>query len=171
MKINLSMMVLCSCVFFSLLSVAKHPIKITSSQIRYNQKDNLVEMECKVFIDDFAPAVNETLLLRIIGTNITKDDQLLIENYFKRNYKITINGKPLPLKIDTYAIDNNVMSITFAKKYILLKKGDKIRIENTLLFEAFEDMQSNWITLRIPPFIPSDNFESKLGNAIYSTTF
>ena len=128
-------------------------------------------MECKVFIDDFAPAIGPNLENTINDKSLTKDDLLRIENYFKTNYKIFIDGKKLLLTIDKYKVANNVMTLSFSSTYITLKKGDKLNIENELLFEKFPDLQSNWMTIQIPPFLPNYNFESKFDNYLYSFTF
>ena len=128
-------------------------------------------MECKVFIDDFAPAIGPNLENRINDNSLTKDDLLRIENYFMTNYKIFIDGKKLLLTIDKYKVANNVMTLSFSSTYITLKKGDKLNIENELLFEKFPDLQSNWMTIQIPPFLPNYNFESKFDNYLYSFTF
>jgi hypothetical protein len=117
-----------------------HPIKLTSSIIKYNK-------------------------------NLTKDDLSRIEDYFISNYKIFIDGEKLPLAIDQYKVANNVMTLSFKSTHIILKKGDKFSIENELLFEKFPDLQSNWMTIQIPPFLPNYNFESKFENYIYSYTF
>ena len=128
-------------------------------------------MECKVFIDDFAPAIGPNLEKRMNDKSLTKDDLLRIENYFTTNYKIFIDGKKLPLAIDKYKVANNVMTLSFSSTYITLKEGNKLNIENELLFEKFPDLQSNWMTIQIPPFLPNYNFESKFENYIYSFTF
>lgn len=148
-----------------------HPIKLTSSIIKYNSETKVISMECKVFIDDFAPAIGPNLENRINDKSLTKDDLLRIENYFKTNYKIFIDGKKLLLTIDKYKVANNVMTLSFSSTYITLKKGDKLNIENELLFEKFPDLQSNWMTIQIPPFLPNYNFESKFDNYLYSFTF
>ena len=148
-----------------------HPIKLTSSIIKYNSETKVISMECKVFIDDFAPAIGPNLENRINDKSLTKDDLSRIENYFMTNYKIFIDGKKLLLTIDKYKVANNVMTLSFSSTYITLKKGDKLNIENELLFEKFPDLQSNWMTIQIPPFLPNYNFESKFDNYLYSFTF
>lgn len=148
-----------------------HPIKLTSSIIKYNAETKVISMECKVFIDDFAPAIGPNLENRINNEILTKDDLLRIENYFSTNYRIFIDGNKLSLAIDKYKVANNVMTLSFSSTYIILKKGDKLNIENELLFEKFPDLQSNWMTIQIPPFLPNYNFESKFENYLYSFTF
>ena len=148
-----------------------HPIKLTSSIIKYDKETKGLSMECKVFVDDFSPAIDQALEYRINNKTLTKDDLSRIEDYFITNYKIFIDGEKLPLAIDQYKVANNVMTLSFSSIYITLKKGNKLNIENELLFEKFPDLQSNWMTIQIPPFLSNYNFESKFENYIYSYTF
>lgn len=160
-------------VFNTLLtpSTYTHPIKLTSSEIKYDAKAKSVRVECKVFIDDFAPAISATLLTIINQSDLRKEDLTKIENYFYDKYKIMINGKPLPWKIKSYYVDNNVLTLVFVNNNINIQEGDDLKIENALLFESFGDIQSNWMTIRFPPYIRNYNFESKMENPIYSHIF
>jgi hypothetical protein len=71
---------------------------------------------------------------------------------------------PLKYKASEVLKEYNVLTIKFSEKAIKLNKGDKILIENTLFFEEFGYLQSNRITIRIPPFITEDNHEALLNN-------
>lgn len=155
---------------FIALSSFKHPIKLTSSQIKYNDESQHISMECKVFIDDFSLAFNDSMLTRINISNLSETDKKLIENYFAIKYIFSVNGKKLPFEFKTYNVKANVMTITFAIDSITLKKGDQLYIENELLFEEFGDLQSNWVTLTLPPFLANYNFESTLDESTYSYT-
>ena len=149
-----------------------HPIKLTSSLIKYDTKNQNIGIECKVFIDDFSPAISKTLLKNINESNLTKDDLSRIEHYFITKFKISINGMSLPWKIKSYNIEKreNVLTLVFSKTPVILKKGDRIKIENTMLFDIFGDIQSNWMTLRFPPFLKNYNFESNIFKDPYSHT-
>jgi len=168
MKLNIFIIILFSSLFNS--SSYKHPLKLTSSEIKYNAKTKSISMACKVFIDDFAPAVNKTLLKNINESNLTDEDKKGIENYFTYKYKISINGKILPLKFKNYELNYNVMDIVFEETYIPLKKGDKLYIENNLLYEEFGALQSNWVTLSIPPFVANISFDCRMDKNTYTQT-
>jgi hypothetical protein len=144
----------------------KHPIKLTASLIEYDEKTSALSMECKVFIDDFEKSINKTLAKNINISALTKEDKSGIEDYFEKYYTITINGNKYLLKYKASEVmkEYNVLTIKFSKKVIKLKKGDKILIENTLFFEEFGYLQSNRITIRIPPYITEDNHEAVLNN-------
>ena len=154
------------------LSSDNHPIKLTSSMIRYDANAKNIVVECKVFIDDFAPVISNSLLKSINQANLTKDDLSSIENYFITNFKISINDKKLPWKIESYDISErqNVLTLVFSKTAVTLKKGDDVKIHNTMLFETFGDIQSNWMTLRFPPLLKDYNFETNTFKESYSRT-
>ncbi len=144
----------------------KHPIKLTASLIEYNADAKTIKMECKVFIDDFEKSINKTLAKNINVSNLSKEDKVGIEDYFEKYYNITVNGKKLTLNYKASEVmkEYNVLTIKFSENSLAIKKGDKILIENTLFFEEFGYMQSNRITIRIPPHITEDNREATLNN-------
>lgn len=152
-------------------SLHTHPIKLTSSEIKYDDKSKSVRIECKVFIDDFAPVISSSLLTSLNQQHLTNDDKRRIESYFTEHYKIDINNINLVWEIDSFDISKNVLSLIFYNHNITIKKGDQLKIENKLLFETFKEMQSNWMTIRFPPFIKNYNFESVIDYPVYSHTF
>ena len=158
-KILLAFTLLSICLFFASF---KHPIKLTASLIEYDEKTSALSMECKVFIDDFEKSISKKLAKNINVSNLMKEDKTGIEDYFEKYYTITLNGKKLPLKYFTSVVmrEYNVLTIKFSENTIKLKKGDKLLIENTLFFEEFGYLQSNRITIRIPPYITEDNHEA-----------
>jgi hypothetical protein len=144
----------------------KHPIKLTASLIEYDLNSTSLKTECKIFIDDFEKSINKTLTKNINLSDLTKEDKTGIEDYFEKHFNITINGKILPLKFKTSEVlkEYNVITIKFIENKLKIKKGDKLLIENTLFFEEFGYMQSNRITVRIPPFVTEDNHEAVVNN-------
>ncbi|WP_343912829.1 DUF6702 family protein [Aquimarina litoralis] len=138
-----------------------HPIKLTSSLIQSFPKDNVLGVECRVFIDDFTFSMNDTYTKNFNASNLSKDDIKAIEKYFQRYYKIIINDQVYPLIYTSSEVfeKHNVLSIKFAKKIPSITEGDQICIENTLFFEDFGFLQSNRMTVRIPPHISEEYFE------------
>ncbi|CAL2060905.1 DUF6702 family protein [Tenacibaculum sp. 190524A05c] len=135
-----------------------HPLKATSSLIAFNADSKTIKVECKVFVDDFL-----TSLGRDMNVNrLTKKDKSVIEKYFDKNYIIKVNGKKNPLKFDSseYSESFNLLTITFQESNLNLKKGDKLLVTNTLLFDEFGFLQSNRMELRFPPFFKEAYFES-----------
>lgn len=148
-----------------------HPVKLTSSQVLYDTKTNQMSLECKVFLDDFAPVIDEGMFDRGNASNLTAEDTHKIEMYFALKFELKVNEKRLPWEFEKYVVKDNVMTITFKKNQIVLRKGDKLYIENELLFEKFQELQNNWMTIRIPPFLPNHNFATNFQDFSYAHTF
>lgn len=148
--------------FFSTSFNNLHPIKLTSSLIQVNPKTNKIWVECRVFIDDFTFSMNDTFTKNFNASNLSKRDKDAIESYFEKYYKIFINDTTYPLVYTSSQVfeKQNVLSIKFSKEVPIIKEGDQICVDNSLFFDDFGVLQSNMITIRIPPFISEEYYES-----------
>jgi len=156
-----------------LFSSFKHPIKLTASLIEYDEKSKSMKMECRVFIDDFEKSINKRLTKDIDVTNLTEEDKFGIEDYFKQYYSIAINGKRMSLQLEQTELmeAQNIIIIKFAEKDFPIKKGDKLTVENILFFVEFGELQSNRVTLRMPPFLNEHSFQSSINRYSFYYTF
>ncbi|WP_075342146.1 DUF6702 family protein [Tenacibaculum agarivorans] len=156
-------------ILFLSFSSFTHPLKVTASLIEYNSKEKNIRVECKVFIDDFLIDIGRDMNV----SNLTQKDKSVIENYFKEFYEIKVNNRKIPFNYETSEVQEsyNVLTIKFSKSDLVLKKGDKINIKNTLLFSAFGYLQSNRIELRFKPFFASKYVESTKVDNSFSYTF
>ncbi len=136
-----------------------HPIKLTTSLIEYHSEKKNIQIECRVFIDDFANTINRKDLN---ASNLSNEDIEEIEYYFDEFYSITINSTKVALnyKSSKAFLANNVLSLKFSVDNITIKEGDAMMLENKLFFEVFGPLQSNKMTIRIPPFIEEDYHET-----------
>lgn len=173
MKPQLIILFLLLNVLFFSSSSFKHKTKLTSSLIEYNTKTNKLRMECRVFVDDFEKSMAQTLTKNVNSSNLTEEDKAAIEKYFDLFYTISINGKKLPLKYKSSEINekNNMLTIQFSEHDLTIEEGDYLFIKNTLFFEEFGDIQSNNISIIIPPFLAEYNYRTTLNNQVYSHTF
>ncbi len=160
MKLHKTLLLLCLLLLSTSFN-SLHPIKLTSSLVEFNPKNNIIRIECRVFIDDFTFSMNDTFTKNLNVSDLTKEDIKGIESYFMRYYKIFINDTIYPLVYTSSEVykENNVVALKFAKKVPVIKEGDQICIENTLFFEDFGFLQSNRIVVRVPPFIEENYFE------------
>ncbi len=154
---------LVSILLFSTSFKDVHPIKLTASLIEYNPEKTSLRMECRVFIDDFENSINKTRTNPIRVTNLSKEGIKGIEEHFEKYYTIIVNDKKIPLKYKSSEIMEkyNILIIKFYEDTLALKKGDQICIENTLFFEEFKFLQTNRITVQLPPFLTQEYFEAK----------
>lgn len=143
-------------------SISAHPIKLTSSLIEYNAEKMKLQIECRVFLDDFTNSINDTFVKNINLTNLSNKDKKGIESYFQKYYVISINGKRFPLKYISSKVlkEHNVCIFKFSQNISSIKKGDQLCVENKLFFEEFDLIQTNMVTLRFPPLIKELYFEA-----------
>ncbi len=171
MKSKLLLLCLISAILL-LFSSFDHPIKLSASLVEYDTDSAILRMECKVFVDDFENCINKRLTKNIDFNELTHEDRLIIEDYFKTNYNIKVNTKKLDLSLIGTELQEayNILIVRFMTNKINLKKEDNIKIENTLFFDEFGDLQSNRVTLRMPPFFKEKNFISSAYNYAFNHT-
>lgn len=127
-------------------------------------------VECRVFIDDFQKVLTNQ---NFDASELSKQDIAEIEFYFEEFYRFTVNNRNLPLNYTSSKayISNNVLSLKFFINNLTIKKGDAFLIENELLFTEFGPLQSNKMTLRIPPFVKESYHEATFQDARVSYQF
>ncbi len=140
-----------------------HPLKLTTSLLEYNSAKKSLNIECRVFIDDFQNTLNRS---GMNASNLTKEDIEEIEYYFDEFYRIVVNSRKLTLNYTSSQVlgGNTVLSLKFRVDDLTIKKGDYLLIENRLFFEEFGPLQSNKMTLRIPPFLEEGYRETTFQN-------
>ena len=57
-----------------------------------------------------------------------------------------------------------MLIVKFEDNTIKLKIGDKLKLFNTLFFADFGYIQTNRITIRMPPFFKESNVEATMDN-------
>jgi len=144
----------------------KHPIKASASLIEYDDQSNKIKIECRVFIDDFEKSINKTLPKNLNLTHLTKEDVAGINAYFNDYFGISLNDKPLLIKYKACEVlkEYNMLIVKFEDNTIKLKIGDKLKLFNTLFFADFGYIQTNRITIRMPPFFRESNVEATMDN-------
>ena len=127
--------------------------KGSASLITYDTVNKTIQMECKVFIDDFQRSLLNSVAKGTDPSKVRRQDRhRLVEAYFELFYTIEHNGKRIPLKLSGIQPlkRQNVLVIRFAKVPVKMQKGDSLRIQNTMFFRDFGAAQSNRIAVRIP---------------------
>lgn len=151
-----------------MLSSFGHPIKMTTSLIEYDSGKKSMNIECRVFIDDFQNTLNRS---ELNPSNLSKEDIAEIEYFFDEFYRIVVGGKKLILNYESSNVygSNTVLSLKFSIDNLVINKGDALLIENKLFFSEFGTLQTNKMTIRIPPFVSEDYKETTFYN--YSVNY
>ena len=150
-----------------------HPLKLSASLIEYDHKDKTIRMECKVFMDDFELSLSRSVLKGIDPSTLKRENKpRIIEEYFKKFYHISVNGKRVPLKykLATPLYRQKVLIIEFAKFHLPLKEGDSLHIKNSIFFQDFGSAQTNRIIVRIPSFSIDKGHLATIDNHTFAHT-
>lgn len=118
-----------------------HPYHVSVGEIVYNEKAEALQISYRIFLDDLELALREASGNEEL--NIMEDSLLVLQTnqeYFKRNFKLNINGEP----VDYHYLGNEIeddamwsyMEITD------LKEVPKIALTNRLLIEVYDDQQN-----------------------------
>ena len=132
-----------------------HPLKLSASMIEHDAKRNTFNMECKVFIDDFQLSLVNSILKDRDPNSVKQEDRAgLVEQYFQKFYSVRHNGRQLIWKVHRIVplYRENVLVIQLQGASSKLKRGDKVTVENTIMFPDFGSTQTNRTVLLIPSF-------------------
>ncbi len=155
------------------LSASAHPLKLSASLIQHDSKQKILQMECKVFIDDFQLSLSNSILKGRDPNTVKRADRAaLIEQYFQKYYRVKHNGKALTWKLNAVQplYRENVLIIQFKKIPIRLRRGSKLTIKNMVMFEDFGSAQTNRTVVRIPSFNIDDGHPSTIRDHSISYT-
>jgi hypothetical protein len=109
---------------------AAHPFYLSVTEVSVKSKEKIVEVSCKIFIDDFQQALfNEQKKSVNLQTNnsVNKD---IVSKYVQSRLAITI-GKPITLKFLGYEIEEDAVWCYFESQ--LTSNSKNIYIQNNIL--------------------------------------
>ena len=118
MKLKITNILLLSLALLFPLISAAHPLKLSASLIEYDPKDKTIRLECKVFLDDFERSLSQSVLKGVDVSTVKRQERpKIIEAYFNEFYRITFNGKKLPLEYASIIPlkEHNVLIIKFKR--------------------------------------------------------
>jgi len=112
-----------------------HPFYVSVTEINHNAKDKILEVSCKLFLEDTEKTLQKQLNtpIELTAPKDLKKAQQQVSDYVKKHLQIKIDGKPVTLEFIGYEVEgaslwsyyqvNNVVSV------------HKIDITNNLLYE------------------------------------
>ena len=136
---------LASFLFFS----AAHPLHVSVTEIKYDEKEKELEIMMRVFIDDLEKTIQKRLNqpeldIQEPGKGMTTDQ--LVSPYLLENFTVNLDGKVQ--KIQYLGSEKEGEAFIF---YILVsnvKKWKTIEVQNSIFQEIFED-QSNLVHVTV----------------------
>ncbi|MEO5650027.1 MAG: DUF6702 family protein [Ginsengibacter sp.] len=112
-----------------------HPFYVSVMQIEENAKENLLEVSCRIFTDDFEKTLRMHYPRHIDLLNPSNKTQMnqLVNDYITKHVSISIDGKQHPLQFVGYEKNEEAVECYFEINHISVKKN--ISVFNNLLFE------------------------------------
>ncbi len=124
---------------FCLLNSAFHPFHLSVTDMKYNVAEHNVEISTKLFINDL-----EDVLKKKYGKKIDlflhADDvesKSFLQQYIQQNLSIAIDNKNISFTLLGSEREDNALWIYLETPAVTAPR--KININNTLLFDLFED--------------------------------
>ena len=146
-------LLICGCL--SARTAIGHPLKLSASLIEYKQDTKTLQVEAKVFVDDFERSLFSSILKDVNPATLDSNERIALkEKYFEKFYRININQELIKLALVSTEIvqPQNVLIIRFDANQVEMKKGDNLRIQNILFFKDFGPKQTNRTFVRLPHF-------------------
>lgn len=141
-----------------------HPIHVSVTEIEHNPKERSLQVTIRLFLDDFEEALTENYSLStfdIVEPRDPEQKKKVIREYIMENFKVRVNKKTLNAEYLGSEIEDEVIYC-----YVELKPCKSIsiiEIENTLLFDLYED-QSNLVHITYEDEIKSQKFDFRKPN-------
>lgn len=132
----------------ALSSLFIHDYHFGYTEMNYNKSNKSIETSIKLFTDDLELALSSEYMSKV---NLNTKEEIaiseeLIEQYFVKNFNITINNQ---IKTATYIgreYEEDVIWVYL--EYSNVKKIKEFEVTNSLLLESFDD-QKNIFSIKI----------------------
>jgi hypothetical protein len=120
---------------FSLCGSSKHPIYVTVTEIDHNAKENILEVSCKIFTNDFEKTLRmkRNSKIDLLNPLMKKEMEKLVANYILQHLKISIDGKPAVLNFIGYEQAEECIESYFQVDGVTMLK--QLNVEDDLLYE------------------------------------
>lgn len=144
MLVSLLLIGLFSCVLMAWKSQDVHKFYLSVSQLSYSQKDQAIQMTCRVFMDDFNAVLKERYA---VTTPLGTDQQASVaekfaEEYFQKKVNFYEDNRPLEIQVLGYKKDNDVLIYFLEAKTTSFMQAKKFEVRHTLLTDLFEEQQN-----------------------------
>lgn len=119
-----------------------HPLHVSNTEITVNSKQKSIEIECKVFTDDFENALRKQNKTKIdlSAPDLHKEMDAVVKKYIENHLQIKINDKKQVQNYIGFEIDREAVHVFLEMEAV--KSFDKINIDNRILCDYFEDQMN-----------------------------
>lgn len=114
-----------------------HPFFVSVTELNHNQTDNIIEISCKMFADDFENALKTRYKTTIDITNPKDPKQVnrFIYDYIQKHIQLRVNDKLVMLEYVGYEKESEAVWCYLQVKDI--NRVRKLDITSNLLYEMY----------------------------------
>ena len=128
---------------FSLFALFSfHEFYVSTSYMEYNNKRQSIEVQKKIFFDDFEIALRKYTgneYFDIVNSN-QDTINLYIDEYLSNNFSLSVNNKSTKLNYLGHEYKNGVIHCFF--EFLKIKKISSIEIRDLCLISNFEEQEN-----------------------------
>lgn len=112
-----------------------HPFYVSVTEINHNAKDKILEVSCKLFLEDTEKTLEKQLNTPVELSNPKdlKKAQQQVGDYVKKHLQIKVDGKPVSLEFVGYEVEGASLWSYYQVNNIASVR--KLDISNNLLYE------------------------------------
>lgn len=117
---------------------ALHPFYVSVTEFNHNQKENTLEISCKLFADDFENTL-KTQYKTVVDISNPKDSgqvEKLVYDYLQKRLILKANGKPVVTQFVGFEKENEAVWCYLQVNNVTRLK--KLEIINSLLYEMYD---------------------------------
>jgi hypothetical protein len=120
----------------------KHPFYLGVVDLKFNEKDKVMQGSVKLFTNDFEAALKKLLKKPIDLINVKNklETTKIVSDYLNERLKFKINDKPVAFKL--VGFENEAEAIWMYIEFEKSSPPKKVEIENTLLYEHLRDQMN-----------------------------
>ena len=114
-----------------------HPLYVSVTEFSHNQKESIVEISCKMFVDDCEATLRQQTKLDVDITHPKDQKQLekMLNDYIQKHLQLKVDGKPAALQWVGYEKESE--SVWCYLQANNIKAVKKLEISNSLLYDQY----------------------------------
>lgn len=115
-----------------------HPFYVSITELHHNQKENTLEISCKMFADDFENTLKTQYktAIDIAKPKDIRQAEKLVYDYMQKHLQLKINGKSVTSQFVGFEKENE--SVWCYLQISSVTQLKKLEIANSLLYEMYD---------------------------------
>lgn len=115
-----------------------HPFFVSVTEINHNAKDKVLEISCKLFLDDTEKTLKKDGFADIELSNPKDPKKVkeLLANYIKKHLQLKVDGKAMELEFVGYEVEGASVWMYFQVSNV--STLHKLDITNNILYELYD---------------------------------